>query len=216
VFTGLIERMGAVASISKARGGICDIAIDAPEIASEVAAGESVAVSGACLTAVKSGDGLFHAQTMPETLRSTRLGDLKPGEPVNLERALKSGGRLDGHIVLGHVDEVGTVVGVESDGRSKKIWISASEDISWGIAAKGSVAIDGVSLTVAGLDEGRFSIGLIPTTLRETTLGFLETGNWVNIEIDVMARYAARLIGRAPDARPKGITWEKLAEYGWQ
>jgi riboflavin synthase len=216
MFTGLIERMGEVISISKARDGVCDIAIDAPGIASEVATGESVAVSGACLTAVKSGGGLFHAQMMPETLRSTRLGGLKPGERVNLERALKSGGRLDGHIVLGHVDEVGTVVGVESDGRSKKIWVSASEDISWGIAAKGSIAIDGVSLTVIDSNEGRFSIGLIPTTLRDTTLGFLEIGKRVNIEIDVMARYAARLIGRAAGARPKGLTWEKLAEYGWQ
>jgi riboflavin synthase len=107
------------------------------------------------------------------------------------------------------------VTGAEPNGESKKIWISASEEISWGIAAKGSVAIEGVSLTVIDSGEGLFSVGLIPTTLRETTLVSLEKGKRVNIEIDVMARYVAQLFGRTPEGKTKGITWEKLAEYGW-
>ncbi|MDR3075659.1 MAG: riboflavin synthase [Synergistaceae bacterium] len=213
MFTGLVECMGRVVSISRASSGVSVITVEAPVIASEIAAGESVSVSGACLTAVDSGGGVFRAQMMDETLRVTRLGAVKPGEYVNLERALKLGGRLDGHLVLGHVDEVGAVSRVEASGDARKIWISASEKISWGIAPKGSVAIDGVSLTVIDCESGSFSIGLIPTTLRETTLGSLERGKCVNIEIDVMARYIAKLCGREPKAG--GVTWEKLAEYGW-
>jgi riboflavin synthase len=208
--------MGRVVSVSRASGGVSVIEIDAPAIAGEIAPGESVAVAGACLTAVgAAGGGIFRAQMMEETLRSTRLGDVRPGELVNLERALKLGGRLDGHLVLGHVDETGTVARVEPNGESKKIWISASDGISWGIAPKGSVAIDGVSLTVIDSGGGDFSIGLIPTTLRETTLGILGRGDRVNIEIDVTARYVARILGREPGAPRGGLTWEKLAGYGW-
>ena len=212
MFTGLIERMGRVASISKASGGVSVIAVESPELASEIIPGESVSVSGACLTVIDASGGAFRAQMMKETLAVTSLGRVKPGEYVNLERALKLGGRLDGHLVLGHVDEVGEVIRLESDGDTRKIWISASDKISWGIAPKGSIAIDGVSLTVIDSESGCFSIGLIPSTLRETTLGRLKRGDSVNIEIDVMARYIARLCGREPKS---GLTREKLAQYGW-
>jgi riboflavin synthase len=208
--------MGVVVSISGVSDGVAEITIRAPSIASEIAPGESVAVSGACLTAVGAEGEVFRAQMMEETLRVTRLGSLKPGSRVNLERALKAGGRLDGHIVLAHVDETSPVLRVEARGKSRKIWIAASENISWGIAPKGSVAVDGVSLTVIDSADGEFSVGLIPATLKETTMGIVETGNTVNIEIDVMARYVARLFGKnAPDAPHQGITWEKLSEYGW-
>jgi riboflavin synthase len=213
VFTGLVECIGRVVSVSRASGGVSVISIEAPAIASEVKAGESVAVAGACLTAV-GGDGkIFQAQMMEETLRATRLGAVKPGDSLNLERATRLGGRLDGHIVLGHVDETGAVMSVEANGSAKKIWISASGKISWGIAQKGSIAVDGVSLTVIDSEDGGFSIGLIPTTLRETTLGLLERGKQVNIEIDVTARYIARIMGRTPEGG--GVTWEKLARCGW-
>ena len=212
MFTGLVECMGRVVSVSKASGGVSVIAIESPEIAAETVPGQSVAVSGVCLTVIEAGGGVFRAQMMEETLMVTRLGGVKPGGHVNLERALKLGGRLEGHLVLGHVDEVGKVIRVELDGDARKIWISASDKISWGIAPKGSVAVDGVSLTVIDSENDCFSIGLIPTTLRETTLGHLKRGDGVNIEIDVMARYIARLCGQEPKS---GITWEKLAQYGW-
>ena len=212
MFTGLVERIGRVVAVSKASGGVSVIAIESPEIAEEIIPGESVAVSGACLTATDASGGVFRAQMMEETSRVTRLGRVKPGENVNLERALKLGDRLDGHLVLGHVDEVGEVIRVESDGETRKLWVAASEKISWGIAPKGSVAVDGVSLTVIDSEREGFSIGLIPTTLRETTLGSLTRGDGVNIEIDVIARYVARLCDREPK---DGITWEKLAQYGW-
>jgi riboflavin synthase len=196
--------------------GIAEIAIRAPSIASEIAPGESVAVSGACLTAVGAEGEVFRAQMMEETLRATRLGSLRPGDKVNLERALKAGGRLDGHIVLAHVDETSPVLRIETRGKSRKIWIAASENISWGIAPKGSVAVDGVSLTVVDSAGGEFSVGLIPATLSETTMGLVEAGDTVNIEIDVMARYVARLSEKKPPkASPQSVTWEKLTEYGW-
>ena len=212
MFTGLIECIGRVASVSKASGSVSVIAIESPEIAAEITPGESVAISGVCLTAIGASGGIFRAQMMEETLRVTRLGSIKPGGNVNLERALKLGGRLEGHLVLGHVDEVGKVIRLEPNGDARKIWISASDKISWGIAPKGSVALDGVSLTVIDSGNDCFSIGLIPTTLRETTLGYLKRGDGVNIEIDVMARYIARLCEREPKS---GVTWEKLAQYGW-
>ena len=216
MFTGLVECMGETVSIARSRGSMAEIAVKAPIVASEISPGESVAVAGACLTAIGSDGEIFRAQMMAETLRSTRLGSLKPGNMLNLERALKTGGRLDGHMVLGHVDEVGEVLDVETAGDSKIIRISASEKISWGTAPKGSVAIDGVSLTI--IDSGRdsFSIGLIPTTLGSTTLGSVERGHRVNIEIDVIARYVARLLGKDAESHARNqLTWEKLAEYGW-
>jgi len=182
-----------------------------------------VSVSGVCLTAVEVRGGIFFAQAMGETLRSSKLGQLSPGDSVNLERAMPAGGRLDGHIVLGHVDEVGAVARIETFGRTRKLWVSMSEGISWGVAPKGSVALDGVSLTVIDSLDFEFSVGLIPATIDEaaTTIGLLSTGDVVNIEIDVIARYVARLCGRqemrgSAQTRVKGpLTWEKLAEYGW-
>ena len=217
MFTGLVECMGETVSIASSRGGMAEVAIRAPIVASGIAPGESVAVAGACLTAIGSDGGTFRAQMMAETLRATRLGSLEPGDMVNLERALKTGGRLDGHIVLGHVDEVGEILEVETVGGSKIIHISASEKISWGMAPKGSVAIDGVSLTIIDAWRGSFSIGLIPTTLGCTTLGTLERGHRVNVEIDVIARYVARLLGKdAQTGAKEELTWEKLTEYGWK
>ncbi|MDR1579954.1 MAG: riboflavin synthase [Synergistaceae bacterium] len=217
MFTGLVECMGETVSIANSRGGMVEIAIRAPVIASEISPGESVAVAGACLTAIGSDGGTFRAQMMAETRRATRLGSLEPGDMLNLERALKTGGRLDGHMVLGHVDEVGEILDVKTAGDSKIIHISASEKISWGTAPKGSVAIDGVSLTIINSWRGGFSIGLIPTTLGRTTLGLIERGHRVNVEIDVIARYVAKLLGKdAESPEREELTWEKLAEYGWK
>ncbi|MDR1510703.1 MAG: riboflavin synthase [Synergistaceae bacterium] len=216
MFTGLIECIGEVVSTSGVSDGVSEIAIRAPSIASKIAPGESIAVSGACLTAVGTDGTVFCAQMMEETLRVTRLGSLKPGGRVNLERALKAGDRFDGHIVLAHVDETSPVLRVEIYGKSRKIWISASKSISWGIAPKGSIAVDGVSLTVVDSTDEEFSVGLIPTTLKETTMGLARAGDTVNIEIDVIARYVARLSEKnLPNASSQCITWGKLSEYGW-
>ncbi|MDR3332053.1 MAG: riboflavin synthase [Synergistaceae bacterium] len=220
MFTGLVECVGVVRSVSYEGGGVHRIGIDAPSIAQFLKRGESVSVSGACLTVVESWGDTFYAQMMSETMGATRLGMIKPGDRLNLERPLRVGDRLDGHMVLGHVDGVGKVSRLEDEGVTKKIWITPPDDIAWGVAAKGSIAVDGVSLTVIdqpGEHSYDFSIGVIPTTLRETTIGDLTEGRAVNIEIDVLIRYAARLL-RADgesDGASDALSREKLLDYGW-
>lgn len=217
MFTGLIECTGRVEFVSREAQDTYRIGILAPEIASEVKLGDSIAVSGVCLTAVAVRGGSFDAQMMGETMRATRLGALAAGDRVNLERALRLGDRLDGHMVSGHVDGVGSVVRVELSGETRKLWISTPEGLAWGIAPKGSVALDGVSLTVIDSPEREFSVGLIPTTLKETTVSLLKVGDRVNIEIDIVARYVARLesFGSRGVSSEESITWNKLSEYGW-
>lgn len=225
MFTGLVECIGRITSVSRdsSAQGVLRLSVSAPEISASIKRGESVAVSGVCLTAVDVERGGFSAQMMDETQRTTKLGDLKQGDVVNLERALQVGGRLDGHIVQGHVDEVGVVDRIESiSGGTKKIWISASDKISWGIAPKGSIAIDGVSLTVIDSAKGEFSVGIIPETLSATTIGSLRAGDRVNVEIDVLARYIAQIISHSIAGGASNynneesvLTWEKLQNYGW-
>lgn len=194
---------------------MCLLRIHAPAIAKEILRGESVAVAGACLTVVAAGRDFFDAQMMLETMRATRLGALKPGDFVNLERALRIGDRLDGHMVSGHVDGVGVVSSVEDFGETRTLWVSVTGNISWGIAGKGSVAVDGVSLTVINSTKEAFSVGLIPTTLGDTTIASLVSGDLVNVEIDIVARYIARLAECGAPAGKSAITWGKLQEYGW-
>ena len=205
-------------SVSRRASKIHVLRVRAPGVAAEMKLGESVAVSGACLTVVSSERDAFEAEMMEETIRSTRLGSLKPGDKVNLERALRLGDRLDGHLVSGHVDGTAAVKRVEDAGDTRKCWISLLPSLSGFIACKGSVAIDGVSLTVIDVQDGEFSVGLIPTTLRETTIGGLRPGDPVNIEVDLIARYIARLMGRDTGENIRasaGITWDKLRENGW-
>ena len=224
MFTGLIECVGTILSIAPERGGTYRMGIEVGEIAGELKVGESVAVSGACLTVVEASTESFYAQMMQSTLGSTKLGSLKPGKRVNLERALTVSSRLDGHIVQGHVDGVAKVLRIESTSDSantKKFWIATPPDLVWGIAAKGSVTLDGISLTVIDSGRAEFSVGLIPTTLLATTAGDLRPGDEVNIEIDVLARYIARMMqyGLPPEgtneAAPSVLTWERLEEIGW-
>lgn len=221
MFTGLVECVGTVVALRAARSaqGVSEIAVSAPKIARELHHGDSVAVSGACLTVVETSGDVMTAQMMPETLRATKLGSLSAGDPVNLERAMQAGGRLDGHIVQGHVDEVGRVISIEGAGSGTIVLrASMSEKISWGIARKGSICIDGVSLTVVESSDDEFSVGLIPVTMAETSLGRLRPGSPINIEVDVLARYLARMMGiRTADSTAGGssLTWERLAEYGW-
>ncbi|MDR0648488.1 MAG: riboflavin synthase [Synergistaceae bacterium] len=221
MFTGLVETVGRVRSVSAESGGVTRLTIHAPGMRRLPGLGDSVCVSGVCLTAVDVRGDVFSAQAMAETQRASKLGRIKAGDSVNLESSLRPEDGLHGHFVLGHVDEAGRVIRVERAGSTCKIWVSVSEGIAWGIAGKGSIALDGVSLTVIDSHETEFSVGIIPATLEGTTLGLLEAGDWINVEVDVLARYAARLLGpKAEEARRRrgtggALTFEKLAKYGW-
>jgi riboflavin synthase len=224
LFTGLIETVGLVRSISAESGDVARIEIQAPGMRRAIRYGDSVSVSGVCLTAIDIRGDRFSAQIMGETLRVSKMGAIKAGDRVNLEASVRPEEGLAGHIVLGHVDEAGRVSKVEMTGSAGKIWVSVSRGVSWGIAAKGSVALDGVSLTVIDSLETEFSVGLIPATLDGTTLSLLKEGHSVNVEIDVLARYVARLLAcksetfrRDAAGNPGGsLTLEKLAQWGWR
>lgn len=185
MFTGIIETTGRVRTVRKTAQGI-RMEIDRPW---PVTAGASVAVSGVCLTAIE-GSGLAF-DVVPETLSRTSLGGLRPGDPVNLERALKSGARFDGHIVQGHVDGMGVVESLSRKGGAVTLVVRAPGLMDQ-IVPKGSITVDGVSLTIVDVENGRFSTALIPTTLRRTTLARLRKGDRVNLETDVLAKYAVK------------------------
>lgn len=186
MFTGIIEAIGRVRAVRKTAKGVW-LEVEPPW---RVPAGASVAVSGVCLTA-RPGKGLAF-DVIPETLRRTALGRLRPRARVNLERAMVAGGRLDGHIVQGHVDGVGSVVSKSRKGGEVALGIVAPPELRSQIVPKGSIAVDGVSLTVVDVADGRFSVALIPTTLARTTLGRLRKGDRVNLETDVLAKYAGK------------------------
>ena len=194
MFTGLVEEKGTVAGVEQTADG-ARLRIESG-LAGRLGVGDSIAVNGVCLTAVDPADGSFTADVMNETLGKTALGPLAAGDPVNLELPLRAGDPLGGHIVQGHVDGTGTVESVTQEGFSAVVRIATPEEILRYVAAKGSVAIDGVSLTVAELGEGWFSVALIPETQERTTLGGLESGRSVNIEVDVLAKYVERLVAR--------------------
>jgi len=191
MFTGIVRERGRVASLHQAPGGL-RFEIDAPETASQLDVGDSVSVSGACLTATAVGNGSFSVTAVPETLSRTTLGRLATGSEVNLETATRAGDPLGGHFVQGHVDAVGRVASFE-DGR---LAVEAAPEILRYCVEKGSIAVDGVSLTIAGLRDGAFEVALIPHTLEVTTLGALEPGDEVNLEVDVLAKYVEKLIDR--------------------
>lgn len=221
MFTGLIEEVGTILRILSAED-VTELEIRAPGIASTLARGDSVAVMGACLTVTSLGRNSFRVEMMEETVRKTKLGKLIPGSPVNLERAMRLGGRLDGHLVTGHVDGIGFLEGMEGKGRTRLARFTTGKDLACLIVPKGSVALDGVSLTVIDADPqtGLFSVGLIPETLRRTTLGSLSVNDPVNLETDLIAKYVRRFLapaGNEPrDRSSRGeITWDTLRENGW-
>jgi len=194
VFTGIIAAVGEISRVQSAKGGL-RLAIDAGELGlRDVAVGDSIAVNGACLTVVKRGKKSFSVDVSRETLRCTAGLD-KSGE-VNLEKALRLSDRLDGHLVLGHVDGVGKVVRFEAAGKSRLLGVRAPADLARYIARKGSITVHGVSLTVNAVKGAEFEVNLIPHTLAATTLKDLQTGDRVNLEVDPLARYAERLLGK--------------------
>ncbi|MEL7310459.1 MAG: riboflavin synthase [Pseudomonadota bacterium] len=212
MFTGIILATGTVATITP-RGGDVVIRVDCPELQPQrFAEGESIAVSGVCLTALDIDAQGFSADVSRETLDVTALGDWRAGSRVNLEPSLALGDRLGGHLVTGHTDGVATLESRSEDARSLRLRFSASKALLPFIAKKGSVAVAGVSLTVNEADQTGFEVNIIPHTAKETTLGDLAAGDRVNIEVDLIARYAQRLMGFG-DAG--GITHEYLVEQGY-
>src|SRR3546814_205584 len=192
MFTGLITDLGRVRSIEEQ--GDMRIAIETSYDMAEVPLGASIACSGACLTVVEKGTGWFAVEASAETLARTTLGGWRAGTPVNLERSLRVGDELGGHLVAGHVDGVAEIVARRQEGDSVRFGIRAPHPLSRFIAAKGSVALDGVSLTVNEVEDGAFGVNVIPHTAATTTFGTAAVGDRVNLEIDMIARYVARLL----------------------
>ncbi len=196
MFTGIIETVGTAAEVSGTR-------IRVESDLQDLVVGESIAVNGVCLTVTRPEGGSFSADLSEETLRRTSLGALAPGSPVNLERAMAAGGRFGGHVVQGHVDGVGAVSQISRLAGSVEMFFSLPDELERYLVHKGSVTVEGVSLTVASLETGRFSVALIPHTLQSTTVGSLKPGDSVNIEVDVLAKYVERLLGYAPVQEPR-------------
>ncbi|MDA8562920.1 riboflavin synthase [Mariniblastus sp.] len=188
VFTGLVEEKGAVQQL-KTTGSACDLSIEAQLVSKDVAIGDSIAINGCCLTVVAIDGTSLTFQAGSETLSRTNLGELEPGSHVNLERSLQVGQRMGGHYVSGHVDALGTVDERNDDGEWAEFWFRVPPDLTKQMAAKGSVTVDGISLTIVGVETDRFSVALIPHTLDVTTLGGRQVGDHVNIETDVLAKY---------------------------
>ncbi|MBW2287674.1 MAG: riboflavin synthase [Deltaproteobacteria bacterium] len=200
MFTGIIETTGTVRTIEP-RGDLTRLGIEMVAIASEVAIGDSVAVNGTCLTVTGAQGSVVHFDAVVETLEKTALADLVAGSLVNLERALVAGGRLDGHIVQGHVDGVGRIRSLERAGNDVRLAVDCPDEIRQFLLAKGSVAIDGVSLTVVDVDDAGFDVALIPLTLEHTTLGERSVGERVNLEADVLGKYVKSYLDRVVPAR---------------
>jgi riboflavin synthase len=191
MFTGLVQDRGTVRAVERESAG-ARLEVET-RLSTELSEGDSIAVNGVCLTAVEIGDGAFRADVMAETLRRSSLGPLEQGDPVNLELPLRAEDRLGGHFVQGHVDGTGTVESVTVDGFSNVVRIECGQELLRYIVEKGSIAVDGISLTVAAIDGEGFTVSLIPETIERTTLGGAAPGRVVNLEVDVLAKYVEKL-----------------------
>jgi riboflavin synthase len=212
VFTGIVEEVGTLRGV---RPGAASFALDisASTITGDAAVGDSILTDGVCLTITSLRADGFTADAMPETVRRTTLSERRPGDRLNLERAMTLSSRLGGHLVSGHIDGVGTVKAVTPEDNAVVLEVEAPEAVSHVTVDQGSIALDGVSLTVVAVVGDRVRVSLIPHTAAVTTLGRLTTGSRVNLEADVIAKYVYAFVsGRKPGA---GLTWEKLAEAGF-
>lgn len=215
MFTGIIEAIGKISSV-ESRGGDLRLRIDIGRLdMSDVKPGDSIAVSGVCLTAVEFDSKSFVADVSGETLTHTTLGDLAKGDCVNLEKALTPSSRLGGHIVSGHVDGVGEVVSRTRDARSIRFQVRAPVALTRYIARKGSICVDGISLTVNAVKGECFDLNIVPHTLDQTTMSEFETGRQVNLEVDVIARYLERLLPEEQIPPPAGVTADLLKLNGF-
>ncbi len=217
MFTGIIQSIGQIAAIEP-KGDDARVRVLTNKLdLDDVQLGDSIAVNGVCLTAVElSGDG-FWADVSGETLACTTFKQIKIGLAVNLEKALMANARLGGHLVSGHVDGVGEITQRYNDGRSIRYHIKVPAELAKYIAEKGSICIDGISLTINSVTGAEFSLNIVPHTLQETTLGKMKTGDHVNLEVDIIARYLERLLlgDKAAEPDAKGISKELLAEHGF-
>lgn len=212
MFTGIIERTGVVAEVRRKAGGR-RLRVDAGEIADACQLGDSIAVSGVCLTVAHIAPPLLDFDVITETLKRSTLGSRSPGDTVNLERSLRVGDRIDGHFVQGHVDGTAEVVRIEASAKAHVIWFHTPAALHSYVVPKGSIAIDGVSLTIADVRDDAFSVALIPTTLDRTTLGALRTGGRVNIESDILARTVVHHL--AAREASGGLSLAALREAGF-
>jgi riboflavin synthase len=219
MFTGIIQSIGHILAL-KQKGGDVELTVHTGKLAlHDVALGDSIAVNGVCLTAITLSDTSFSADVSRETLSLTSLGGLSTGSAVNLEKALTLQTRLGGHLVSGHVDGLARVVSRYEDGRSERFCLKAPDELAKYIAEKGSITLDGVSLTVNKVEGATFELNIVPHTLQETIIGAYQTGTKINIEVDVVARYLERLLqgDNAADKSKKsdGISQEFLAKHGF-
>jgi riboflavin synthase len=205
----LVAGLGRVAAVERSDDGV-RLTVESP-LAGELALGDSIAVNGVCLTAVAVAGDSFAAEVMNESLARSSLSDASPGVGVNLELPLRASDRLGGHIMQGHVDGVGTVVEVVPDGFARLVTIGASEEVLRYVVEKGSIAVDGVSLTVAAIDDRSFTVSLIPETLERTNLGTAETGTRVNLEVDVLAKYVEKMVRSTGQESPEGEHRNQIA-----
>lgn len=196
VFTGIVEELGTVRALTPSGDG-ARLAVEGPGVSSDTSHGDSIAVSGVCLTVADRHDGGFSADVMQVTLERSNLGSLRPGSRVNLERAVTMSSRLGGHLVQGHVDDTAQVLARRPGDAWEVVRISLPEALARYVVERGSIGVDGVSLTVSAVGDGWFEVSLIPTTLERTTLGRVSAGDRVNLEVDVVAKYVERLIGAA-------------------
>ena len=213
MFTGIIEELGEIASVEPQQAG-SRLRVRARHVISDAKLGDSIAVNGVCLTAVELSTEGFTADMAPETLRRTNLGTLKPGTRVNLERPMRIGGRLDGHIVQGHVDGTGELIALTELG-SGNWWldIGVPSELERYLVFKGSICVDGISLTVASLESGRLSITIIPHTYAATNLRTRRPGDRLNLECDIVAKYVEKMIDRIE--KPSHLTARKLEDLGY-
>lgn len=210
MFTGIVEEMGTVRRLNQAPNR-CELELTASKVLEGTAIGDSIAVNGVCLTVVRMGEDHFTADVMPETLRRSNLGQLKTGSKVNLERAMAADGRFGGHIVAGHIDGTGTIRSMQPEGNAVLVTISAAPELLRYVVEKGSIAIDGISLTVASVTKSSFSVSLIPHTGACTTLLSKRPGDPVNLETDVIGKYVEKLM--QPTTPP--LTASMLQQYGF-
>jgi riboflavin synthase len=195
MFTGIVEELGEVVYLTDAGGDSAVLAVRGPLVSSDARHGDSISVNGVCLTVIDNTDGVFTADVMGESLRRSSLGALRPGSHVNLERAATVGSRLGGHLVQGHVDGVGRIVAREPADEWEVLRFSLPPELAKYVVEKGSITVDGVSLTVMAVTADTFDVGLIPTTLKLTVLGTKSIGDPVNLEVDVIAKYVEKMLG---------------------
>lgn len=214
MFTGIIEELGTAVSVKKG-GQSSAVRIGASKVLKDIHTGDSIAVNGVCLTAVTFDGHGFWADVMNETFEKSSLKSLKPGDPVNLERAMKAGGRFGGHMVAGHVDGTGTVTSVEQDDNAVWFTVAAPAEIMRYCIGKGSIALDGISLTIANIGDEWFQVSVIPHTLKETVLGSKKPGDPVNLENDMIGKYVEKLMNPVKKEKSSAITEEMLMKAGF-